>query len=100
MQKEFEIAVQIQTSILPRDVPHLAGNEIAARYVQMSAVAGDFYDFPTLENNQLGILVADVNGHGVPAALIASILKIVLPGDSARSTSRTRPRCFEPGSLR
>jgi phosphoserine phosphatase RsbU/P len=42
----------------------------------MSAVAGDFHDFLTLEGNQLGILVADVTGHGVPAALIASMLKV------------------------
>jgi len=49
----------------------------------MSAVAGDFYDFRTLENNQLGILVADVTGHGVPAALIASMLKIAFAGQTA-----------------
>jgi len=76
IQKELEIAEQIQTSILPREVPRLAGVEIAARYLPMSAVAGDFYDFLTLEGNQLGILVADVTGHGVPAALIASMLKV------------------------
>jgi serine phosphatase RsbU (regulator of sigma subunit) len=42
----------------------------------MSAVAGDFYDFLAPKPNQLGILVADVTGHGVPAALIASMLKV------------------------
>src|SRR5260370_9015132 len=79
IQKELEIAEQIQTSILPREVPHLAGIEIAARYLPMSAVAGDFYDFLTLEGNQLGILIADVTAHGVPAALIASMLKAAFP---------------------
>jgi sigma-B regulation protein RsbU (phosphoserine phosphatase) len=49
----------------------------------MSAVAGDFYDFLTLENNQLGTLVADVTGHGVPAALIASMLKVAFAGQTA-----------------
>ena len=76
IQKELEIAQQIQTSILPREVPRLAGVEIAARYLPMSAVAGDFYDFLTLEGRKLGILIADVTGHGVPAALIASMLKV------------------------
>ena len=76
IQKELEIAEQIQTSILPREVPRLAGVEIAARYLPMSAVAGDFYDFLMLEGRKLGILVADVTGHGVPAALIASRLKV------------------------
>jgi serine phosphatase RsbU (regulator of sigma subunit) len=45
----------------------------------MSAVAGDFYDFLPLDSKQLGIFVADVTGHGVPAALIASMLKGALP---------------------
>ena len=76
IQKELEIAEQIQTSILPREVPRLPGFDIAARYLPMSAVAGDFYDFLAPKPNQLGILVADVTGHGVPAALIASMLKV------------------------
>lgn len=75
INKELEIARQIQSSILPREAPSIAGLEIAARYLPMNAVAGDFYDFLMLARNQLGILVADVTGHGVPAALIASMLK-------------------------
>jgi hypothetical protein len=80
IQKELEIAERIPTSILPRGVPRLSGIEIAARYLPMSAVAGDFYDFLVLEGNQLGILIADVTGHGVPAALIASMLKVAFAG--------------------
>jgi sigma-B regulation protein RsbU (phosphoserine phosphatase) len=83
IDKELEIARQIQSSILPREVPHIAGLEIAARYLPMSAVAGDFYDFFTLEKNQLGVLVADVTGHGVPAAIIASMLKVAFAGQKA-----------------
>lgn len=83
INKELEIARQIQSSILPREVPSIAGLEIAARYLPMSAVAGDFYDFLVLESNQLGVLVADVTGHGVPAALIASMLKGAFAGQKA-----------------
>ena len=90
IQKELEIAEQIQTSILPRGVPRLAGVEIAARYLPMSAVAGDFYDFLTLEGNQLGILVADVTGHGVPAAIIASMLKIAFAAQTAHAQNPER----------
>jgi len=90
IQKELEIAEQIQTSILPREVPRLAGFEIAARYLPMSAVAGDFYDFLTLEGNQLGILVADVTGHGVPAALIASMLKVAFVAQTAHAQNPER----------
>jgi len=76
LNKELEIARQIQSCTLPQSVPQVAGLEIAARYVPMSAVAGDFYDFLVVDANHLGVLVADVTGHGVPAALIASMLKV------------------------
>jgi serine phosphatase RsbU (regulator of sigma subunit) len=76
ISKELEIARQIQDCTLPQSVPRIAGLEIAARYVPMSAVAGDFYDFLVVDDKHLGVLVADVTGHGVPAALIASMLKV------------------------
>jgi serine phosphatase RsbU (regulator of sigma subunit) len=66
-------------------VPSIAGLEIAARYLPMSAVAGDFYDFLALDSKQLGILVADVTGHGVPAALIASMLKGAFAGQKTHA---------------
>jgi serine phosphatase RsbU (regulator of sigma subunit) len=85
INKELQIANQIQSSILPREVPRLAGLEIAARYVPMSAVAGDFYDFLVMDERHIGILVADVTGHGVPAALIASMLKVAFAGQTAHA---------------
>jgi len=80
LHKELDIARQIQASTLPREVPRLSGLDIAARYVPMSAVAGDFYDFLVLDEQRVGLLVADVTGHGVPAALIASMLKVAFAG--------------------
>ena len=76
IQRELETARQIQFSILPEKTPKMAGVDIAARYIPMSSVAGDFYDFIAVDEQHLGILVADVSGHGMPAALIASMLKI------------------------
>jgi phosphoserine phosphatase RsbU/P len=90
INKELEIARQIQSSILPREVPSIAGLEIAARYLPMSAVAGDFYDFLTFEGNRLGVLIADVTGHGVPAALIASMLKVAFASQSAHADDPAR----------
>jgi len=78
IQKELETARQIQFSILPDTIPKIAGLDIAARYIPASAVAGDFYDFIPIDDHRIGILVADVSGHGMPAALIASMLKIAL----------------------
>lgn len=85
IQKELEIARQIQSSILPREIPRIAGLDIAARYVPMTAVAGDFYDFIVVDERRVGILVADVTGHGVPAALIASMLKVALAAQSGHA---------------
>lgn len=90
LEEELTIARRIQTSILPRELPQNASLTIAARYLPMTAVAGDFYDFLKVDESRLGVLVADVSGHGVPAALIASMIKVAaaaqLPGaeDPAR----------------
>jgi serine phosphatase RsbU (regulator of sigma subunit) len=90
IQKELETARLIQQSILPQTVPQIDGLDIAARYVPMASVAGDFYDFIVVDNKHVGILVADVSGHGMPAALIASMLKIALAAQSARADDPAR----------
>lgn len=76
VEQELATARLIQASILPRSAPHLPSLRIASRYQPMTAVAGDFYDFLKTSESCLTILVADVSGHGVPAALVASMLKI------------------------
>jgi sigma-B regulation protein RsbU (phosphoserine phosphatase) len=86
IQCEMDTARQIQLSILPREIPAIRGLDIAARYLPMTAVAGDFYDFIPIDDHRIGILVADVSGHGMPAALISSMLKIALDGQSACAT--------------
>jgi serine phosphatase RsbU (regulator of sigma subunit) len=90
IQKELEIAQQIQSSTLPRDVPNLPGLDIAARYLPMSAVAGDFYDFLVVDEKRIGVLIADVTGHGVPAALIASMLKVAFAAQFAHADDPAR----------
>jgi CheY-like chemotaxis protein len=82
IQSEMDTARQIQLSILPREIPAIKGLDIAARYIPMASVAGDFYDFIRIDEHRIGILVADVSGHGMPAALISSMLKIALDGQT------------------
>ena len=91
IQKELETARQIQLSILPSEIPKIEGLDIAARYVPMTSVAGDFYDFIVMDEKHIGILVADVSGHGMPAALIASMLKIAL--------STQEPHAADPAQM-
>lgn len=83
IQKELEIARRIQLSILPNEFPASASFRVAARYLPMTSVAGDFYDFLLADDQHAGILVADVSGHGVPAALIASMVKLAAAAQSA-----------------
>jgi serine phosphatase RsbU (regulator of sigma subunit) len=90
IQKELETARQIQLSILPSELPKIDGLDIAARYVPMTSVAGDFYDFIVVDEKHIGILVADVSGHGMPAALIASMLKIALSAQVANAADPAR----------
>ncbi len=75
---ELEVARQIQSSILPTAVPDVRDLRIAATYQPMTSVAGDFYEFLPVDHDHAGFLVADVCGHGVPAALIASMLKVAV----------------------
>lgn len=85
IQKELEVARNIQLSILPRQFPASAAFDVAARYVPMSSVAGDFYDFLATGPNHAGLLIADVSGHGVPAALIASMVKMAASSQRGQS---------------
>jgi sigma-B regulation protein RsbU (phosphoserine phosphatase) len=75
---EMRAATTIQNAILPRQIPFLENADIAVRYAPMAAVAGDLYDFAQFNPRCMGVLVADVMGHGVPAALIASMVKVAV----------------------
>ena len=76
IEQEIAIAWRIQQSNLPTNLKPPEGLAIAARYIPMSAVAGDFYDFQMKNETGIGMLLADVSGHGIGAALIGSMLKI------------------------
>lgn len=78
IEDELAIAREIQTSIIPSNSPKLSNLRITAAYCPMTYVAGDFYDFIPVDQNRVGILVADVSGHGVPAALIAAMIKVAI----------------------
>ena len=78
VESELEIAHKIQIEILPRGVPSTRELRMSATYRPMTAVAGDFYEFVPVDDARVGILVADVAGHGVPAALIASMIKVAM----------------------
>ncbi len=77
IREEMITARNIQQSILPTELPSFSWLDIQAGYKPMQAVGGDFYDFHYFDDNRIGVLIADVSGHGIPAAIICSMLKIV-----------------------
>ena len=84
LSRELEVARDIQQSLLPRHMPDVPGLRILGTYLPMSAVAGDFYDVATRSDGRVVVIVADVSGHGVPAALVASMVKVAFATESER----------------
>lgn len=76
IRAEMEMARTIQEQLIPKSTP---GRHIAAIYKPMEEVGGDFYDFFHFpDSDKIGIFLSDVSGHGVPAALVTSMIKSVL----------------------
>jgi sigma-B regulation protein RsbU (phosphoserine phosphatase) len=80
---ELQIAAEIQKSFMPEVIPQISGFDIAAQTVMAKEVGGDFFDvipfeFIALDKGTLGLLIADVSGKGVPAALFMALCRIVV----------------------
>jgi sigma-B regulation protein RsbU (phosphoserine phosphatase) len=78
VENELEIAHSIQRNLLPKEMPSIDGFEAAALCKPAKHVGGDYYDFIPLENDCLGIAIADVSGKGVPAAILSSSVRAAL----------------------
>lgn len=87
LQRDMEIASRIQMSLLPRYPPQIRGAELVGRCVPAKDVGGDYYDFFTTVNDELGILIADVSGHSVGSALLMAVTRSVLRFESLRQES-------------
>jgi serine phosphatase RsbU (regulator of sigma subunit) len=78
IEQELKVARLIQQTLLPKSLPELEGHHIAAYYQPAREVGGDFYDFLELEDGRLGLIVGDVSGKGVPAAIVMAITRTML----------------------
>ncbi len=87
LERELEIANRIQRSLLPEKLPDNHGLSFAVRYAPAGQVGGDLYDFVVLDDNLLGIMIADVAGHGIPAAFVAGMTKIAFAQFSFQNSS-------------
>jgi phosphoserine phosphatase RsbU/P len=75
LEKELDVARDIQSKILPSKVPTSKQLEVSALFVPAFEVGGDYYDFFELDNDRLGFVVADVSGKGISAAFIMAEVK-------------------------
>lgn len=73
LDHEIRIVGEIQRSLLPVELPDLPGIDLAAFYSTSARAGGDYYDFFPLGNDEWGMFIADVSGHGTPAAVLMAI---------------------------
>lgn len=78
LQKEMEVAKEIQHSLLPRKMPDVSGYDIAPLYKAAAEVGGDYYDFVEVDDDTVGVVVADVSGKGVPGSLVMTMIRTAL----------------------
>ncbi len=94
LDSDLAVAKGIQNSLLPPQTPHIRGLDIFTSYRPAKEIGGDYYDFLPVDNQHMGIVVADASGKSIPAALVMSttraILRFVAPG--ARSAAETLTR--------
>ena len=90
IEHELATARRIQSLLLPESAPVLEGATLVFRYVPAAAVAGDIFEFLGADSRRVGILVADVSGHGVSAALIASMVKVAAAAQKPHANDPAR----------
>jgi len=78
LQKELQVAQEIQQMLLPSDFPKVEGYEIASYYEAAKEVGGDLFDFVEIDEDSIGIIVADVSGKGVPGSLIMTMIRTAI----------------------
>jgi sigma-B regulation protein RsbU (phosphoserine phosphatase) len=90
LERELQVAFEIQTSILPQTLPQLTGYDFGAMMVPARAVGGDFYDFIPLSQNKVGIVIGDVADKGVPSAIFMAQTHALLYAMATRNASPAR----------
>jgi sigma-B regulation protein RsbU (phosphoserine phosphatase) len=104
LDRELEIARELQATLLPRDVSSSGDVDIAAHYVPALEVSGDYYDVIPLADGTTAVVAADVSGKGVPGLVVMAMLRVILrglsrPGQSPREVLASANRIIS-GSMR
>jgi HAMP domain-containing protein len=93
VQKELEIAKGIQQSFLPESAPKIEGFDLAGLNTPALEVGGDFYDFIPVGLNKWGLVIADVSGKGVPAALFMALSRTLIRANATDNITPARAIC-------
>ncbi len=96
MERDLQVARQVQAGLLPRNLPEMPGWQVDALWQPAQAVGGDFYDFLSFPDGRTGLVIADVSNKGVPAALVMANTRSVLRAVVASARSDC---CESPGKL-
>ena len=91
MKEAMNLAMEVQQSLLPQKIPEVDGLDIGAHSIYCDETGGDLYDFLEIccsDSDQLGIVVGDVSGHGIPAALLMASVRAFI-----------RSRVTQPGGV-
>lgn len=81
VDRELSVVAEIQRSLLPAELPSIPGVQAAAHYQTARRAGGDYYDFFELSRGRWGFLIADVSGHGTPAAVVMAITHTLAHSD-------------------
>jgi sigma-B regulation protein RsbU (phosphoserine phosphatase) len=84
---DLDVARKIQLSLLPKEIPRIGGYELAAFNYPALEVGGDYYDFIQVDDQRIGIAIADVSGKGISGAIIMSMCRSVLRSQAEGCTS-------------
>jgi sigma-B regulation protein RsbU (phosphoserine phosphatase) len=87
LNKELEIAQQVQTMLFPKKIPYTDALQVKAYYFPHHTIGGDYYDFIEIDKNKFLLCIADVAGKGVPAALLMSNFQASLRILARRTTN-------------
>jgi sigma-B regulation protein RsbU (phosphoserine phosphatase) len=87
LERELELAREVQQAVLPRTFPQVLGYHFAARNEPARQVGGDFFDVIDLDSDHFGLVVADVSDKGMPAAVYMALTRSVMVAEAHRATS-------------
>ncbi|MCJ7802058.1 MAG: SpoIIE family protein phosphatase, partial [Candidatus Marinimicrobia bacterium] len=87
IEEELSFAKKIQTNLLPKSNPQIAGYDIAGMNISAKEVGGDYYDFISIDENNTVICLGDISGKGMPAALLMANLQATLRGQALFTSS-------------